>query len=366
MPTDQVLFERRGRLGIIVLNRPRNINALTPQMVEAMLAKLGEWAEDDAVRTVLVRGAGERGLCAGGDIVAIYRDIVDDGGSATAQFWAREYRLNSLISRYPKPYVAFMDGLVLGGGVGVSAHGSHRIITERTRMGMPETTIGFVPDVGGTFLLAAAPGESGTHAALTGAHLDGADVLHLGLADHFVAGDRLDSLATALEEESADDAVGRFVQEPPRSSLAAERTWIDHAYASDDVGEIVRRLRTASVPEADHAADTIEAKSPTALKVTLQALRFARARDLALEEALDMEYRIGLRFLEGNDFREGIRAQVIDKDRSPRWNPATTVDVTNDMVAACFASLGRRELGLGNQLTQPKPATNQFSTFSGV
>ena len=346
MPTDQVLFERRGRLGVIVLNRPRNINALTPQMVEAMLAKLGEWAKDDAVRTVLVRGAGERGLCAGGDIVAIYRDMIDDGGSATAQFWAREYRLNSLISRYPKPYVAFMDGLVLGGGVGISAHGSHRIITERTRMGMPETTIGFVPDVGGTFLLAAATGESGTHAALTGAHLDGADALHLGLADHFVRSDSLDALATALEEEAADEVIAKFVVEPQPSSLAADRTWIDHAYAADDVEEIVRRLRSTPVPEAAQAADSIEAKSPTALKVTLEALRRARARDLTLEEALDVEYRIGLRFLAGHDFREGIRARVIDKDRSPRWNPATAADVTITMVADCFASLGRRELGL--------------------
>ncbi|MDI2035590.1 enoyl-CoA hydratase/isomerase family protein [Paenarthrobacter nitroguajacolicus] len=366
MAPDQVLFERRGHLGTIVLNRPRNINALTPHMVEAILAKLEEWAEDDAVKTVLVRGSGDRGLCAGGDIVAIYRDMLDDGGSASARFWAREYRLNSLISRYPKPYVAFMDGLVLGGGVGISAHGSHRIVTERTRMGMPETTIGFVPDVGATCLLAAAPGESGTHAALTGAHLDGADVLHLGLADHFVQSEALDALAFALGEEAADDAVARFAQGPPPSSLAAEMTWIDQAYASEDVDDIMLRLRMAGVPKATHAADIIGAKSPTALKVTLQALRRVRTLDLSLEDALDMEYRIALRFLEGNDFREGIRAQVIDKDRTPRWHPATTADVTQAMVAACFASLGPRELGLGNQVMTEKPVSKQFSTSSGV
>jgi enoyl-CoA hydratase len=314
-----------------------------------MLAKLGEWAEDEAIKTVLVRGAGERGLCAGGDIVAIYRDMVDGDGRATAHFWATEYRLNSLISRYPKPYVAFMDGLVLGGGVGISAHGSHRIVTERTRTGMPETTIGFVPDVGGTYLLAAAPGESGTHAALTGAHLDGADALHLGLADYFVPSERLDALALALEEETADDVIMDFVLGPQPSNLSAQRTWIDQAYASNDASEIVRRLRSTGVAEAAEAADTIEAKSPTALKVNLEALRRTRVRglgDRALEEALDVEYRIGLRFLAGHDFREGIRAQVIDKDRSPRWKPATVADVTEDMVAACFASLGERELGL--------------------
>ena len=166
-----------------------------------------------------------------------------DGGDATAGFWADEYRLNLLISEYPKPYVAFMDGLVLGGGVGISAHGSVRIVTERTRMGMPETTIGFVPDVGGTLLLSRSPGESGTHAALTGAHLSGADALFLGLADHFVPSANLPALAEALENEPADAAVARFAGEAPGSVLAAQQEWIDACYSSDDAEEIVRRLR---------------------------------------------------------------------------------------------------------------------------
>ena len=191
---------------------------------------------------MLVRGAGDRGLCAGGDIVAIYRDMLD-GGDATADFWADEYRLNLLISEYPKPYVAFMDGLVLGGGVGISAHGSVRIVTERTRTGMPETTIGFVPDVGGTLLLSRSPGETGTHAALTGAHLSGADALFLGLADHFVPSDRLAELAAALETEPAEAAVARFAEPAPPSVLAAQQEWIDACYSSDDAEEILRRLR---------------------------------------------------------------------------------------------------------------------------
>lgn len=344
----EVLFERKGRLGVVVLNRPRAVNALTEGMAAAMLAQLTEWAEDDSVQTVLVRGAGERGLCAGGDIVAIYRDMLD-GGDATARFWATEYRLNSLISRYPKPYAAFMDGLVLGGGVGISAHGSHRVVTERTRTGMPETTIGFVPDVGGTLLLACAPGESGTHAALTGAHLDGADALHLGLADFFVPSERLDELAVALETERADDAVARLASEPPLSALAEQRGWIDEAYSSDNAVEIVARLRASDSPAAGEAADTIESKSPTSVSVTLEALRRARARGpipAALEEALEEEYRIGLRLLAGHDFREGIRAQVIDKDRSPRWEPATLDAVARADVEAFFAPLAGRELGL--------------------
>lgn len=341
----EVLFERRGRLGVVTLNRPQAVNALTAGMASAMLEQLTLWADDDAVAAVLVHGAGDRGLCAGGDIVAIYRDMLD-GGDATADFWAEEYRMNALIAGYPKPYVAFMDGLVLGGGVGISAHGSFRIVTERTRMGMPETTIGFVPDVGGTLLLSRSPGESGTHAALTGAHLSGADALFLGLADHFVPSAKLPELAGALESEAADDAVARFAEEAPPSVLAAQQEWIDACYSSDDAGEIVRRLRAVGGEAAD-AADTIEAKSPTAVKVALESLR--RVRGLGLEEALAQEYRVGLRFLAGPDFREGIRAQVVDKDRNPHWQPATLVEVSRGDVESYFAPLGDRELMLSKE-----------------
>jgi enoyl-CoA hydratase len=236
-----------------------------------------------------------------------------------------------------------MDGLVLGGGVGISAHGSVRIVTERTRTGMPETTIGFVPDVGGTLLLSRSPGESGTHAALTGAHLSGADALFLGLADHFVPSENLPALAEALEIATPDAAVGRFVQEPPASTLAAQREWIDAAYATDDAEEIVRRLRAAGGVAAEAAA-TIEAKSPTAVKLTLASLR--RVRGLSLPEALAQEYRVGLRSLEGPDFREGIRAQVVDKDRNPEWKPASLAEVTPADVERYFAPLGERELKL--------------------
>ncbi|QOD03953.1 enoyl-CoA hydratase/isomerase family protein [Pseudarthrobacter sp. BIM B-2242] len=338
----EVLFERRGHLGVITLNRPKAVNALNAGMVAAVLEQLTTWAQDDAVATVLVRGAGDRGLCAGGDIVAIYQDLLA-GGSATAEFWTTEYRLNALISRYPKPYVAFMDGLVLGGGVGISAHGSLRVVTERTRTGMPETTIGFVPDVGGTLLLSRAPGESGTHAALTGAHLSGADALFLGLADHFVPSGSLPALAEALESATAADAVGRFAEDPPASALAERREWIDAAYASYDAEEIVRRLRAAGGEAADAAA-TIEAKSPTAVKLTLASLR--RVRGFSLEETLAQEYRVGLRSLAGPDFREGIRAQVVDKDRNPHWKPATLAEVTAADVEHYFAPLGDRELQL--------------------
>lgn len=338
----EVLFEKRGHLGVITLNRPKAVNALTAGMVHAMLEQLTAWADDDAVKTVLVHGSGDRGLCAGGDIVAIYDDMLRHGDQ-TADFWAAEYRLNLLIARYPKPYVAFMDGLVLGGGVGISAHGSVRVVTERTRTGMPETTIGFVPDVGGTLLLSRSPGESGTHAALTGAHLSGADALFLGFADHFVPSESLPALAEALESSTAEAAVGRFVQEPPASALSGQRDWIDEAYGSDDAEEIVARLRDAG-GESAAAADTIEAKSPTAVKVTLESLR--RVRELSLEETLEQEYRVGVRCLSGPDFREGIRAQVVDKDRNPQWKPASLAEVSRAAVEGFFAPLGDRELKL--------------------
>ena len=347
---EEVLFERRGHLGIVTLNRPKAVNALNAGMVQAMLRQLTDWADDDAVATVLVRGAGDRGLCAGGDIVAIYKDMLHSG-TETAEFWADEYRLNSLIAHYPKPYVAFMDGLVLGGGVGISAHGSVRVVTERTRTGMPETTIGFVPDVGGTLLLSRSPGETGTHAALTGAHLSGADALFLGLADHFVPSENLPALAEALESSTPEAAVERFTQAAPDSAVAAQREWIDAAYIHHDAEEIVRSLRSLG-DEAAAAADTIEAKSPTSVKVALASLR--RVRGLSLEEALDQEYRVGLRCLAGPDFREGIRAQVVDKDRNPQWKPPALADVHASDVEGYFAPLGERELGLATLGSESK------------
>jgi enoyl-CoA hydratase len=336
-----VVISRAGRLGHLMLNRPAAINALTHDMVLEVTAALAEWSTDDSVATVLVSGAGDRGLCAGGDIVGIYSSARGSGAEAE-RFWADEYAMNAAIANYPKPYVALMDGVVLGGGVGISAHGSVRVVTERTKLGMPEVGIGFAPDVGGTWLLSRAPGELGTHAALTGGMMSGADAVALGVADHFVPSAQLQSLVAALETEPADAAVPRFAETPPPSALAAQREWIDAAYAGDDAGAIVERLAASPVEAAREAASAILTKSPTGVAVTLEALR--RARRLgSLEEVLDQDYRVGLRFLEGAEIIEGIRAQVIDKDRNPRWNPATLAEVSRADVKKYFASLGPRE-----------------------
>ncbi|MEU3769879.1 enoyl-CoA hydratase/isomerase family protein [Amycolatopsis keratiniphila] len=327
-------FLVQSGIGRITLNRPRALNSLNHGMVLAMLDHLEAWRADPGVRAVLIDGAGDRGLCAGGDIRAIYEDARADG-TASLRFWADEYRLNLLISRYPKPYLALMDGLVMGGGVGVSAHGSHRIVTERSRVGMPETGIGFVPDVGGTYLLSRTPGELGTHIALTAGAISGPDAIHCGLADHFVPSERIPDLLDALTSHPTDEALELIAEPAPPSALAGDAAWIDHCYAADTVEEILSRLH-AGGDAAATAAKEIEAKSPTALKVTLRALRSAAALP-DLETVLAQEYRISAHALSTAEFAEGIRAQIIDKDRAPKWSPATLSDVDATIVDAYFS-----------------------------
>ena len=340
-----LLLQREGQLARIILNRPKALNALTHPMICEIAAALTEWADDPTVHTVLLTGSGDRALCAGGDIVSIYRDARTDPDE-NAQFWADEYTMNAQIKRYPKPFVALMDRIVLGGGVGVSGHASHRVVTERTRLGMPETTIGFVPDVGGTWLYSRAPGELGTHLALTAATMTGADAIALGLADSFVDSTRLDSLVDALKRMPAAAAIAEHAASTvPPAPLLAERAWIDECYAGNDLPTIIARLQQSPVASAHEAATAILAKSPTAVLVTLASLR--RARDLgSLEDVLEQEYRVSLRMVAGPDVVEGIRAQVIDKDRTPVWQPGTIEAVTDADVQAHFASLGERELSL--------------------
>lgn len=348
--TDEpVLLHVEGRAAHVTLNRPRALNALTHDMVRRIDTALTSWEHDDAVETVVLSGAGARGLCAGGDIRAIYDDVTAGDGTATAAFWRDEYRLNARIARYPKPYVALMDGLVMGGGVGVSAHAGTRVVTERSRVAMPETGIGFVPDVGGTYLLALAQGELGTHLALTGAQIGPGDALLCGIADHYVPSAGLPAFVRELADSPVREVLARHVQAAPGGELAAARSWIDACYAADTVEEIVDRLCARDEPAAREAAATLLAKSPTALKVTLRALR--RARGLGpLERVLDEEYRVSCAALAHPDLAEGIRAQVIDKDRNPKWSPGTSAEVTDADVDRFFAPLGERELGLAAQL----------------
>lgn len=340
---DVVFHESRG-IGFITLNRPRARNSLTTAMVLAMSEQLRAWEADPGVRAVLIRGAGDHGLCAGGDVKAM-RASAMAGDGAVVEFFRAEYRLNGQISSYPKPYIALMDGITMGGGVGVSAHGSVRVVTERTAFAMPEVTIGIAPDIGATWLLSHAPGEFGTYAGLTGSTLTAGDVLHLGLADHFVPSDRLDELTERLQEEDAASAVGELSEAEPSSPLAVHREWIDACFAFDSVGRILAALDASSAPEAAATARLIRTKSPRAVAVTLAALR--RSRGLpSLADALEQEFVVSCNLIHGHDGMEGIRALIVDKDQSPVWQPADADAVTADDVDQAFVNHGYGALGL--------------------
>jgi enoyl-CoA hydratase len=325
-------------VGFVTLNRPKAINSLTHGMVNELGAVLTSWEQDEAVHAVVLSGAGERGLCAGGDVVAVYHSARADGVAAR-RFWYDEYLLNAKIGRFPKPYVSLMDGIVMGGGVGVGAHANTRVVTDTSKVAMPEVGIGFIPDVGGAYLLSRAPGSLGLHAALTGAPFSGADAIALGFADHYVPHDQLDAFSQTIATDGLDRALAAYATEPPPSELAAERDWIDECYSGDTVADIVAALRArvgAGSGPAHDAADLITTRSPIALSVTLAAVR--RAADLdTLEDVLTQDYRVSSASLRSHDLVEGIRAQLVDKDRNPRWSPASLAAVSATDVEAYFA-----------------------------
>lgn len=332
--SDEVLTEVEGSVGLITLNRPKAINSLNQPMVDALSAILSGWAGDDAVHAVVLSGAGERGLCAGGDVVSIYHSARKDGVEAR-RFWRDEYLLNAQIAEFPKPYVALMDGIVMGGGVGVSAHANTRVVTDTSKIAMPEVGIGFIPDVGGVYLLSRAPGGLGLHAALTGAPFSGADAIAMGFADHYVAHDDVEAFRRAVVSDGVQDALAKYATEPPASELAAQRDWIDACYAGDTVEDIVAALRGHDATPPNDAADLIATRSPIALSVTLEAVR--RAAKLAtLKDVLVQDYRVSSASLRSHDLVEGIRAQLIDKDRNPKWSPAQLSAVTAADVEAYF------------------------------
>jgi enoyl-CoA hydratase len=333
--SDEVLTEVEGNVGLITLNRPKAINSLNQQMVDALSTILTGWAEDDAVRAVVLSGAGERGLCAGGDVVSIYHSARKDGVEAR-RFWRDEYLLNAQISDFAKPYVALMDGIVMGGGVGVSAHANTRVVTDTSKIAMPEVGIGFIPDVGGVHLLSRAPGGLGLHAALTGAPFSGADAIAMGFADHYVPHEDVEAFRRAVITDGVEAALAEYAVEPPPSELAAQRDWIDECFSGGTVADIVAALRAHGAGPADDAADLIATRSPIALSVTLEAVRRA-AKLETVKDVLVQDYRVSSASLRSHDLVEGIRAQLIDKDRNPKWSPAQLSAVTAADVEAYFA-----------------------------
>jgi enoyl-CoA hydratase len=354
--TDDILIERQGPLAVVTLNRPKALNALTLPMIRRLDPALAAFAADDGVRAVLIRGAGDRAFCAGGDVRAVY----DDGramkagtgdGALTRDFFREEYVLNRRIHRFPKPFVALLDGIAMGGGVGLSIHGSHRIVTEKTLFAMPETGIGLFPDVGGSWFLPRMPGELGTYVALTGARLHAADCLYVGAGTRFVPSELMEELQTELARDLAggDDAadvvdavVARHCRPAGEPPLAERREAIDQCFRFDTVEEIVTALRRRGDAWATQQLETLSRMSPTSMKVTLEEVRRGAGRDI--DACLAMEYRLAQACMAGHDFYEGIRAVLVDKDRNPKWSPAALAEVTDDMVERHFAELGEREL----------------------
>jgi enoyl-CoA hydratase len=333
--SDEVLTRVDGGVGLIMLNRPKAINSLNQSMVDALSATLTRWEADDAVRSVVLSGAGDRGLCAGGDVVAVYNSARADGAEAR-RFWRDEYLLNGQVGRFAKPYVSLMDGIVMGGGVGVSAHANTRVVTETSKIAMPEVSIGFIPDVGGAFLLSRAPGALGLHAALTGAPFSGADAIAMGFADHYVPHSELEAFAAAIVSDGIESALAGRAIEPPPSDLAAQRDWIDECFAGDTVEDIVAALRGHDAGPANDAANLIASRSPISVSVALQAVRRAGKLE-TLEDVLIQDYRVSSASVHSHDLVEGIRAQIIDKDRNPKWSPATLAAVSAADIDAYFA-----------------------------
>jgi len=347
-----LIARREGSAGIIRLNRPKAINAVTLEMFRDIEKALDAFEQDTAVSLILLEGAGERGLCAGGDIRALYESS-KVGGDLGKILWREEYILNARIAKFPKPYVSFMDGIVMGGGVGLSAHSSHRVVTDRTRLAMPEVGLGFFPDVGGTFLLARAPGEIGTYFGLTGQTMNGPDAVHAGFADAVVPSAKLPELREALTRvdpgASAADVktlIDGFATGETSGPVAARQAELDRWFAYDRMSDIIAALQREGSEPAQATLKTLGEKSPRGMVVTLKLLRMARhAR--SLQECLVREYRAALEVFRSDDFREGVRAAVIDKDRSPKWSPPAIADVSEAMIAPYFAEIGADELVFG-------------------
>jgi enoyl-CoA hydratase len=350
---DEIRLDRRGGLMVVTLNRPRALNALSLPMCRALDDGLRSWQADPAVHAVLIKGAGERAFCAGGDIRWLHGVLTEQGVAAAVRFYALEYPMNARLHHFSKPYIALLDGITMGGGVGVSVHGSHRVATERTVVAMPETTIGFFPDVGATYVLPRLPGALGMYLGLTGARLGAADCLAAGLATHHVAAAMLPALEDALAAAdlaqdvfaAVNEVLAGFASDAGAGELPARRERIDRCYGRPGLDEIAAALAEEGRGWGQEQLEQLRRKSPTSLAVTVRQLQSGATLDF--DAAMRLEYRLVQRFMAGHDFREGVRALIVDKDNRPAWRPATWAEVTPAAVAAYFAPLPDGDLPLG-------------------
>ncbi|MDE1152482.1 MAG: enoyl-CoA hydratase/isomerase family protein [Micavibrio sp.] len=352
--TTDVLFEVKGGIGVITLNRPQALNALNLPMIQAMDRQLVNWMTDDSIKAVLVRGAGDRAFCSGGDVKAVALEVKEGGnGTLGRDFFHDEYTLNHRIFTYPKPYIALINGIVMGGGKGISAHGSHRVVTENTLFAMPETNIGFFPDVGGGYFLPRCPGQTGEYLALTSKRIKAIDTVYIGFATHFVPAASIDALMesfTAIRWDDREKPAAQITKvldqhcapPPGESEIAPNRESIDRHFGHAKMEDIAASLEKDNSPFAADTRTAMYGMSPTSLKVALRQIRLGGQMSFA--DVMTMEYRLSQRMIRQHDFYEGIRAALIDKDRAPKWQPARIADVADDAVEAIFAPLGADDL----------------------
>ncbi|RAU22011.1 enoyl-CoA hydratase/isomerase family protein [Paramagnetospirillum kuznetsovii] len=338
--TSEIHFERLGNLGQIVLDRPKALNALTLDQIHLMHPQLEAWAKDDGIAAVVIEGAGEKAFCAGGDIKLLHEACKAGELEFVAAFYRDEYRLNRRIKTMPKPYIAFIDGIVMGGGVGVSVHGKYRIATERTLFAMPETGIGFFPDVGGSHFLPHLPGAIGQYLGLTGTRLKAADTLHVGVATHYVNSERMPALREALSEArdaaEVEAILSGFASDPGPAPLDDKRALIDRCFGQDSLDAVFAALEAESDPFAAETLAALRAKSPHLVAVSFEMIK--RGRTMGFDECMRMEFRLALALAPAHDFVEGIRALLIDRDNAPKWRErgsAAEVLAAFDAVPGC-------------------------------
>jgi len=340
---DDIHIRRQGKAGRITLTRPEVLNAMTYEMAMAIEKALDGWRDDDAVSIVIIDAEGDRSFCSGGDIQQLYDTGRAGDFEYGRKFWKDEYRLNAKIVNYPKPYVAIMDGIVMGGGVGISAHGSLRIVTENTLFAMPECAIGLVPDVGGSYILANAPGHIGEYLGSTGARLKAGDTIYAGFADNFIPASKLDEMIGMLAESGEVEACTPYFEQPEAGYLRDHIAEINDCFEAGTAEEIVGKLDLTGSEWALAQAKLMRRNCPLSVACAIEMVRRLKAAK-SVEEALALEYRFTFRSMSHGEFIEGIRAQIIDKDRNPKWNIASLEDVTVDHIATMLGSLGDREL----------------------
>jgi len=344
----EVLFSKIDHAGIITLNRPKALNSLNLEMIRAIMKTLKQWEQDDQLVCVILEGAGDKAFCAGGDIRSVYLAKLEGRRDYKEAIFREEYELNYYISKYSKPYISLINGICMGGGLGVSVHGTYRVVTDRTIMAMPETAIGFFPDVGASYFLNKCPGRFGMFMAITGEKITGADALYCGLATHYVPSEKIEVMRETLTKitsaKQVHQVMAQFNTDAPASELADCQPLIEEVFTGKTIVDVLEKLYQAKHPKAYEWVRNLRKKSPLSMAIAFTLLK--RTQGMSLKRCLQIEFRLSQRFVEHYDFFEGIRALLVDKDNEPKWQPNHISKVTRDMLRSYFKDLGLKELKL--------------------